>query len=248
MTNPIVVEKSIKRFMSACRSLWAVVTRQAGLVFFHARENLNKGAIIACLGVVVLFGQCYAADSVDQTAQKLASADRKVMFAAINSLAALNQADADLQLKNFYSTVSENYVKMQVLQAVAANNSPSARAIIRLGLKDANEYVRKAAVQALSFAPDEKEAVKALTDTLNTEKNDSVRGHALTALSNFSSTSAVAAISTELGDKTRGKEHRLRAAQSLRRIGGKQAKAALDKAKNDPQISKEIDAMNKAGK
>jgi HEAT repeat protein len=170
------------------------------------------------------------------------------MFAAINSLAAMNQDDADLALKNFYSTLTENYVKMQVLQAVAANGSVSARAIIRIGLKDANEYVRKAAVQSLSFSPDEAEAVKDLTDTLRVETNESIRGHALTALSNFSSTAAVAAAGTELGNKSNSKEHRLRAARALQHMNTKQSRDLIEKYRNDPQISDGLKAIPKAGK
>ena len=270
MTNPIVVEKSTRFVMvircamscvsTLCRALWSPAYK-AGSVFFHARENLNRPVVshlnlnlnlnllfVLSLGLFVVFGQCYGADSVDQTAQKLTGNDRKAMFSAINSLAALNQPAADLALKNFYSALSENYVKMQVLQAVAANPSPAARAIIRLGLKDPNEYVRKAAVQALSFAPDEAQAVKDLSDTLNVEKNLSVRGHALTALSNFSSTSAVAAVGTELGNKNNSREHRLNAARALQRMNTKQSRDHIEKYRNDPQISDELKAIPKAGK
>jgi HEAT repeat protein len=168
---------------------------------------------------------------------KLNSPQRMEVISAVKDLILMRDEDATKLVAERLKTENDNYVKVQIIEMLASDNSKTALDAIVGSISDPDPQVKTAAIRSLGYSCNDEVVVKELTKVLNSSKNeDSVKEMAVSALGVCSSSSAVQAVENVLKDKKATKQLRVKAVRSLGKMGSPEAKNKLGKYTNDAQI------------
>jgi HEAT repeat protein len=179
---------------------------------------------------------------IGENTRKLGSSQRSESLAAVRELASLGTDEATAVLTNYLKTAKDDYVRIQIIEMLAENQSPVVTRALISSARDPNPYVRKAAVRSLGFQSDTL-SLPELKRVLADENDAGVKKFAVSALGQHTSSAAVEAAGNVLSDRKNNKDLRILAAHSLHRMNTKEANSTLEKYKNDADADVK-DAVN----
>ncbi|MHB9154303.1 MAG: HEAT repeat domain-containing protein [Endomicrobiales bacterium] len=213
----------------------------------------NRAVVVFLVSFILGTGWCFG-DPVSDAARKLGNRDRAVVIAAVRDLARLPSADSTRALSSRLKTEKDNYIKVQIIEALALHQSSAALEAVLGALDDPSPQVRQSAMINLGYFSDQGKTIPVIERALAKEESPEVSLSAVNTLKAYKSDRAVEAIDTVLSNKNANKEVRVGAARSLGKIGSKEAKETLSKYVNDADkdvqdtINKELGRKVNTGK
>ena len=204
--------------------------------------TLKIAAIFAT--AVIIFSAQVRSEDLKSLSAKLNSPKRMEVISGVKGLLLMRNEDATKLVANRLKTEKDNYVKEQIVEMLASDNSKTALDAIVASISDPDLAVRNAAVRSLGYSCNDEVVIRELTKVVNSSKSeDSLKETAVSSLAVCSSSSAVEAVDNVLGNKKFNKQLRTRAARSLGKMGSAEAKTKLRKYTNDEQVK---DTVNEA--
>ncbi|MFQ3675462.1 MAG: HEAT repeat domain-containing protein [Endomicrobiia bacterium] len=219
-------------------------------------RHLNVGYFICSklrIIIVIIFLSMISMRSVigediKQKLDGLNSSSTTVVLQAINELAQINTIESTNALVNRLKIEKDNYLKTQIIEALAVHQSTVALDGILSAINDSNPYVRQTAMVNLGYFSDNDKVAESISSALEKETNDSVKLSAINTFSKNRTKKAVDALGKVL--KT-DKDARVRkfAIRTLGKINTEDALKEVEKYKADPEVRDEVnDVLRKVKK
>lgn len=187
-----------------------------------------------------------AADSIDiyELKNKLLSSKKTEVIEAVKSLIVNGNQQASDILSAHLSVEKDDYIKVQIIEALPSIQSTTSRDAVLAAINDKNPYVRQSAVTSLAGFGYNETAAKAIFGVIEKDVDKSVKMSAVNTLSQFHDKRAVADLGRAL---TNEKDAVLRKSlvRALARSNSNEAKAELIKYSNDKdlEIRKEVEKV-----
>ena len=169
--------------------------------------------------------QQWEADEAYQPTLHRQMAEVDALRASAGTLSAAQQRHWSGELTHIVQTHDNPLLRAAAIDTLAEFAVPESNDGLRVGLKDADATVRRAACAAWGRRGDQ-EAVRLLSETLGSDTDPDVRIEAARALGRFRDPIAYQALGLALGDKDPALQYR--AVESLKRSSGKDFGNNLD--------------------
>lgn len=210
---------------------------------------MNRTLVLSMVCATALLGSLLArveAASLIQNKARLAGANKAEALAAIRELAVLQSAEAVDVLAAQLNRETDNYFKIQIIEALAVQNSTAAVAAIDAMMAAPDPYVRRSAIKNRAYMPETDSSIQKMKAVVLNDTDEVVRKNAINTLGLYKSTAAADAIETVLKNSRAPRDVRRAAVKSLMKMDTDDAKDRLRAYTGDadPEISKGIAAMN----
>lgn len=178
---------------------------------------------------------------IDKEINKLKSSDRTEVISSIRNLARMENVKAEFAIINELKSTKDNYIKIQIIEALTMYRSTTAIESIIATLDDKNAYVRQSAMINLGYFGDNERIAQAIATSLQNEKDESVKSSAINTLAHNKNKKSAIVLSS-LINREKNTTLRKAAAKGLAKINTAESKIELKKyiSDKDIELRKEI--------
>lgn len=210
---------------------------------------MRSKRLIFSMAVLLLGSMVLSAQTADEkkAVKELGNTSAKIRLEAIQKLARSGTESSCSALIDRLAGEKDNYLRIQIIEALTVYQSTGALYAVLNGLNDNNSSVRQAAAINLGYFSSENIIVPRLEEALNKKDAENVKFSAVNTLGRFRGGAAISALGKIVSGAGSDEKMRLHAADSLRRIGTKETKNILKNHINDknPEIRKIANMVNK---